>query len=163
MRAWDDDPEGGDQPGWAHPFEGNANPSEPDGTGQSWQAATVGGSGADPAAMRAFDLAAVARDAAGRGPAWTQRSEDLDVNLLVFGAGEGVAAHANAEVDVLLVGVAGEGVVRVEGRTHSLRAGQAVLVPKGTRRGTLATTDRFAYLTCHRRRGGLQPTARPPR
>ena len=31
------------------------------------------------------------------------------MNLLAFGAGEGVAAHVNAEVDVLLLGVSGSG------------------------------------------------------
>jgi mannose-6-phosphate isomerase-like protein (cupin superfamily) len=130
---------GGDPPCWAHLFEEEAG-------------------GADPDRAGAVDLAALARDAAGRGPAWTLRSEDLDVNLLVFGAGEGVAEHVNGEVDVLLVGVAGEGVVAVDGRPHPLGAGQAVLIPKGARRSIRAAGERFAYLTCHRRRQGLWPT-----
>jgi quercetin dioxygenase-like cupin family protein len=158
-----DEPCEGDPPCWAHLFEANLIPSEPVDMDQDREATAAGALGADAALPRVLDLAAVARSDTARGPAATLRSEDLDVNLLVFGAGEGVAEHANAEVDVLLVGIAGEGVVTVDGRTHALRAGQAVLVPKGTRRGTLATTDRFSYLTCHRRRGGLWPTARPPR
>jgi quercetin dioxygenase-like cupin family protein len=154
---------GGDAPCWAHLFEADPIPPEPVNVDRDGEAATAGGPGANAGVPRVLDLAAVARSDTARGPAATLRSDDLDVNLLAFAAGEGVAEHANAEVDVLLVGIAGEGIVTVDGRTYSLRAGQAVLVPKGTRRGTLATADRFSYLTCHRRRGGLQPTARPPR
>jgi quercetin dioxygenase-like cupin family protein len=138
-------------------------PSDSVDINQDWEAAIAGGSGAEAAVPRVLDLAAVARSDTARGPAATLRSDDLDVNLLVFGADEGVAEHANAEVDVLYVGIAGEGTVTVDGRSYSLRAGQAVLVPKGTRRGDLATTDHFAYLTCHRRRSGLRPTTRSPR
>ncbi len=81
----------------------------------------------------------------------------MNANLLVFAAGEGVAEHVNAEVDVLLVGIAGEGVVDVGGTGRLLRAGQALVVPKGARRGTRGVSVRFAYLTCHRRRPGLWP------
>lgn len=103
------------------------------------------------------DLAALAAEGAARQPAWAHLSEDLNVNLLVWEAGQGVEEHLNAEVDVLLVGVAGEGVVVVDGLSCSLRAGQALIVPKGARRGIRAGSGRFAYLTCHRRRGGLWP------
>ena len=104
------------------------------------------------------DLAALARAGEPSGPVWSRQSEDLSLNLVVFAAGDGVAEHVNAEVDVLLVGVAGEGVVEVDGRAMLLRTGHAILVPKGARRATLAAGDRFAYLTCHRRRGGLLPS-----
>jgi quercetin dioxygenase-like cupin family protein len=99
----------------------------------------------------------MAREAVARGPVWTHESADLDVNLLVFPAGEGVAAHVNAEVDVLLVGVAGEGVVEIDGEASPLRAGQAIVIPKGARRSTVSVSESFAYLTCHRRRGALWP------
>jgi quercetin dioxygenase-like cupin family protein len=84
-------------------------------------------------------------------------SEDLNVNLLVFAADEGVDPHVNSEVDVLLVGVAGTGIVEVDGVSHELRPGLAVVIPKGARRGTRALHGRFAYLSCHRRRAGLWP------
>ena len=124
---------GGDAPCWAHLFE-------------------------DEEAGSAVDLAAIAGSAGGRGPAWTQRSDDLDMNLLVFGLGEGVDEHLNAELDVLVVGIAGAGVVTIDGTPHPLAAGQAVLVPKGARRSIRSYADRFAYLSCHRRRAGLWPT-----
>jgi hypothetical protein len=55
------------------------------------------------------DLLGMARGNAAFSPIWTHQSDDLNVNLLVFERGDGVAEHVNAEVDVLLVGVAGQG------------------------------------------------------
>jgi len=93
----------------------------------------------------------------GRGPVMSRRSDDLDLNLLVFRAGEGVAEHVNTTVDVLVVAVAGDGLVTLDGVEHQLATGQLVLITKGVRRRITATSDRFAYLTCHRRRLGLMP------
>ena len=78
---------------------------------------------------------------------------DLNANLVSFAAGEGVGEHVNGELDVLIVGVAGAGAVIVDGIAHELRPGAAILVPRGARRGTRAGSERFAYLTVHRRRG----------
>ncbi len=91
------------------------------------------------------------------GTAWAYGGTDLNVNLLVFTAGEGVAAHVNTEVDVLLIGILGEGVVIVDGGEHRVGAGQALVIAKGAQRAIRATSDRFAYLTCHRRRARLWP------
>lgn len=117
----------------------------------------------DPLPLDAADLAALARAAVPQGPVWTHEGADLNANLLLFATGDGVAAHVNPEVDVLLVGVAGDGVVEVDGRAHALSAGRVLVVPKGARRATRAVGERFAYLTCHRRRPGLWPggLARP--
>lgn len=106
-----------------------------------------------------IDLAAAARAASAR-IAWSMQSDDLNVNLVVLRGGEEVAAHVNTEVDVLMIGVSGGGEVTVEDRAHRLAAGQTMLVPKGTRRAMRAAADGFAYLTCHRRRGGLMPRPR---
>jgi quercetin dioxygenase-like cupin family protein len=122
---------------------------------QTTSAAESGPGGNDPAIV---DLAAVARAGAAAGAAWTHQSDDLDTNLLVFAMGQGVEEHVNDEVDVLLVGIAGEGVVTVDGARRILRPGRALVIAKGTRRGTLALRDPFAYLTCHRRRTGLWPS-----
>jgi quercetin dioxygenase-like cupin family protein len=102
------------------------------------------------------DLTARADAAAGKGVAWSQASEDLNVNLVVF-EGDGVDEHVNAEVDVLVLGIAGEGMVTIDGQNHALEAGRAVVIPKGARRAIRSTTGRFAYVTCHRRRPGLWP------
>ena len=128
-----DDEMGGDPACWSHLFEGDG------------QSATV-------------DLTELAKTAPGRGPIWTQQTDDLNVNLLRFSRGEGVAEHVNSEVDVLLMGVYGSGVVTINGNGNSLAAGQALIIPKGTVRSIIATDEFFSYLTCHRRRAGLMPT-----
>jgi quercetin dioxygenase-like cupin family protein len=103
------------------------------------------------------DLAALISAATAPGAIWTRQSEDLNVNLLVFTSGEGVAEHVNAEVDVLLVGIAGTGAVTIDGTRQILSAGHAMVIPKSTNRSIQSTSNPFAYLTCHRRRGGLWP------
>ncbi len=113
------------------------------------------------AAPRVVDLVAASQASAGSGPAWTHAGDDLNANLVVLTAGGGVAEHVNAEVEVLLVAVAGEGVVTLDGERHPLRAGQAIVIPRGARRAIAPHGDRFAYLTCHRRRGGLWPANVP--
>ena len=127
---------GGDAACWAHLFE------DPDG----------------PPQFTPVDLSAIAGESSGRGPVWTAKSDDLNVNLVSMRAGEGIADHVNTELDVLIVGVSGEGVIGVNGESHSLGPGQLVLIPKGAVRSTRAATDRFAYLTCHRRRRELIPS-----
>ncbi len=126
------DNEGGDSACWAHLFEG----------------------------VQGADLATVAAVTAVRGPAWTLTDRDLNANLIVLDAGQGIEAHVNHSVDVLIVGVAGSGSITIDGTVYPLGAGRTVLVPKGSERRILAESDRFAYLTVHRARGGLLPTIR---
>ena len=104
------------------------------------------------------DLGTIAAATAVRGPAWTLADRDLNANLIVLDSGQGIESHINNEVDVLIVGIAGQGSVTVDAAAYPLSAGRVVLVPKGSQRSISATTDRFAYLTCHRRRPGLWPT-----
>jgi quercetin dioxygenase-like cupin family protein len=89
------------------------------------------------------------------GAYWSLVSSDLNLNLVRLGAGEEVAPHINAEVDVVGLVVAGEGTLSLEERAEPLRAGQLFFVPKGARRGIQAAGDELVYLTCHRRRGAL--------
>jgi quercetin dioxygenase-like cupin family protein len=101
------------------------------------------------------ELAAVAGERAG--VIWTlEESGDLNANLVRFDRGGGVGEHVNEEVDVVFVGVAGSGLVRVDGEELPLSAGALVFVPKGTGRSTVALSDGFAYLTVHRRRGPIE-------
>lgn len=69
--------------------------------------------------------------AAGRGPVWSLRGDDMVISLLVFGAGYGVGEHVGGKLDVPLVGVPGQGVVAVDGQSYPLGPGQALLVPNG--------------------------------
>lgn len=87
-------------------------------------------------------------------------SADLNVNMLRFTGERGIEAHVNREVDVLIVALAGEGVLVADGAPIVLTAGDAVVVPKGTERSIRSNGDRFAYLTCHGQRRGLMPTVR---
>lgn len=110
----------------------------------------------------AVDLGALAQTRLGPIPLWTEQSADLHINLPSFEAGTGVAEHVNTELDVLLVGVAGEGVVAIDAVAHTLRPGYAVLIPTGTQR---AIQNRgnvpFSYLSCHCRRALLWPQTTP--
>ena len=114
------------------------------------------------AAPRIVTLAGVLAEVSGPGPVWTHTSRDLNVNLLSFEAGQGVPDHVNDEVDVLIVVVAGEGVLAIDGTEHPIAAGQLCVIPKGARRSLHSGDGPFAYLTCHRRRGGLWPDAAIP-
>jgi quercetin dioxygenase-like cupin family protein len=93
----------------------------------------------------------------GPGPVWTRSSADLNVNLISFDQGLGVPAHVNDEVDVLLIIVAGEGVLEIDRAAYLISAGQVCLIPKGVERAIRSGGGPFAYLSCHRRRGGLMP------
>jgi quercetin dioxygenase-like cupin family protein len=105
-----------------------------------------------------MDLSELAASAGDRvGVIWTlEYSGDLNANLVRFDAGGGVGEHMNEEVDVLFLGVAGSGSVCVDGEEHVLSAGRLVFAPKGARRSTIASSDGFAYLAIHRRRGPLR-------
>lgn len=93
---------------------------------------------------------------AGEGPLWGTASDDLNVTLLCWPPGHVVGEHVNAELDVLLVVLAGTGTVRVDGRDSDVAAGQALLVPKGCSRSIRARAGGLRYLSVHRRRSALQ-------
>ncbi len=97
----------------------------------------------------------------GSGAILSRESQDLDVNLVRFERGAGVAAHTNPEVDVLVVAIAGEGLIEIGAQSIRLSSGQAVLVPRQTQRSIRSLGDgEFVYLTVHRRRARLMPTRR---
>jgi len=151
----DEEEYGGDPPCWAHLFDEETAGVENELEGRAESSDSAGPStGQD----QVVDLAALARPATAPGAAWTHESEDLDVNLLVFALGEGVAEHVNDEVDVLLVGITGSGAVTIDGTRQILSTGHAIVIPKGASRSTKGVSAPFAYLTCHRRRAGLRPS-----
>src|SRR5437879_3087195 len=91
------------------------------------------------------------------GAAWSlPHGGDLDANVVRLDAAGGIGEHVNNEVDVLVVGVSGQGSVSVDGADHPLHALRAVLVPKGSNRSITAGDGELIYLTVHRSRGGLQ-------
>lgn len=92
----------------------------------------------------------------GRGPIWGDATEELNVTLLAWPAGEGPAAHVNDERDVVIVVAEGAARVVLDGVTHHVRPGHVVVVPRGASRALTAGPDGVRYLSIHRRRGGLQ-------
>lgn len=79
----------------------------------------------------------------------------VNLNLVRFGTGQGVGEHVNDEVEVIVLGVSGSGIVTVDREEHALSAGMLVFIPKGARRSIVSTSEDFAYLTVHRRRRPL--------
>jgi quercetin dioxygenase-like cupin family protein len=151
----DEEEYGGDPPCWAHLFEEETTGLEievEDQAGASESAGPATGQG-----QEVVDLPALVRSATAPGAIWTRQSQDLNVNLLVFASGQGVEEHVNAEVDVLLIGIEGTGAVTIDGTRQILSAGHVIVIPKGTNRSIQSVSDPFAYLTSHRRRGGLWP------
>lgn len=93
---------------------------------------------------------------AGEGPLWGTATEDLNATLLAWGPGSGTPEHVNAERDVLVVVLEGEGTVTLDGDDHSVRRGEAVVIVKGRARRITAGPQGLRYLTVHLRRPGLQ-------
>jgi quercetin dioxygenase-like cupin family protein len=81
---------------------------------------------------------------------------DLNADLMRFGNGHGVEEHVSDEVEVIVLGVSGSGIVPVDREEHALSAGILVFILNGARRSTVSASKDFAYLTVHRRRGPLQ-------
>ena len=113
-----------------------------------------------PHAEFLIDLPSWAKGATQSGPIWSHESTDLDLTLLSWAAQEGIAAHINDEVDVLLIGITGAGEVIVNDETYRLSAGQMLLIPKNAERSLRCTEEHWSYLSLHRRRRGLWPTVR---
>ena len=101
------------------------------------------------------DLVTLAEMSDPGGAAWAFAGEELNANLVLFRDGSGIEEHVNDDVEVLLVGIEGIGRVEIDGERYTLQTGQMIVVPKGARRSIRAGNGRFAYLTCHRRKGGL--------
>jgi quercetin dioxygenase-like cupin family protein len=110
-----------------------------------------------PGPVSTVDLLAVDRSGPD-GAQWSLPHDgDLDANLVRLGPGGEVGEHVNDDVDVLVVGIFGGGVVTVDGIDHDLRPGVAILVPKGSRRRVRARPrGEVGYLTAHRARAGIQ-------
>jgi quercetin dioxygenase-like cupin family protein len=99
----------------------------------------------------------------GVGPLWGIASTDLNATLLAWPPAHEVAEHVNGELDVLVVVLDGHGTAIIDGETHDLAAGTAVLIPRGARRRIAAGEAGIRYLSVHRRRGPLQIQAMPER
>lgn len=110
--------------------------------------------------VSAVDLINLLTDSTTQGAIWSHGSEQLNINLVVFNEGRGVQQHVNDEVDVLLIGIDGRGVIEVNGASSVLLPGCLLVIPRGASRSIRSESLRFAYLSCHQRRVGLWPVPR---
>jgi quercetin dioxygenase-like cupin family protein len=99
------------------------------------------------------DLSDVAANAGARvGVIWTlDASNDLNANLVRSCIGQGVGEHVNKEVEVVVLGVSGSGIVTVDREEHALSAGILAFIAKGVRRSTVSTSEDFVYPTVRHR------------
>ncbi|MFD0279494.1 cupin domain-containing protein [Kitasatospora sp. NPDC127111] len=106
-------------------------------------------------------LREAAADQAGALWRLTGAERQLDANVVRLRAGASVADHVEPELDVLVLGIAGEGTLRCGDTTHALRPGALRLLPRGATRAVAAGPEGVVYLTVHRRRPGLAIRPRP--
>ncbi len=113
-------------------------------------------------AVSAAASAGAEADAGGRGTTgavWrlSEAGRQLDANLVRLEAGATVAAHAEPELDVLFLAVAGCGTLTAaDGSTIALTPHALVWLPRGSRRALTAGPEGLAYLTVHRARPGMR-------
>lgn len=110
-----------------------------------------------------INLAAMVAGRPGPGILWRlqESGRQLDANLVHLSAGSPVATHAEPDLDVLLIVVAGTGTLTTEQGSRTLASGVLVWLPRGSRRGLHADPGGLSYLTVHQRRPGLSIRPRP--
>lgn len=98
------------------------------------------------------------------GALWRLSGTDrqLDANLVRILPGAEVAAHTEAEVDVLLLVAAGGGSLVLDDAERDVGPGSLVFLPRGARRALRAGPQGLVFLAAHRRRTGMR-IGRPPR
>jgi quercetin dioxygenase-like cupin family protein len=108
------------------------------------------------------DLTGYLQRAGGDGVHWTlEAPSELNVNLVHLDAAHVVGEHANDEVDVVIVVMAGRGWLTIEGHGVELTAHVVANVPRMSHRSMRAADDEgLDYLSIHRRRSplGVGPT-----
>ncbi len=92
------------------------------------------------------------------GALWAFETDDLDCSLVNWNSGEGVVDHVNAEVDVLIIVLQGDGALAIDGCQFALAPGFATLIPKGATRSIASGSGGLAYVSVHKRRKRLMPT-----
>lgn len=133
-----DDEQGGESACWAHLLGDGEDPSE-----VLVDLGRIGGTGES-------------------GVVWNlQHGGDLDANLVHLAPHALIDEHAEHELDVLVVVLAGAGVLTVDGEDRDLRRDVLALLPRGARRRVGAGPLGLVYLSVHRRRDPLRITRRP--
>ncbi|WP_069817055.1 hypothetical protein [Streptomyces sp. TP-A0874] len=111
------------------------------------------------------DTAALTADlSAPSGALWrlAESGRQLDSNLVHLPAHGLVGSHAEPDLDVLLLVVAGDGTLGTETSPVELRPGLLVWLPHGSTRDLRAGQAGLSYLTVHVRRPGMRIRSGPP-
>ncbi|MFG2357217.1 cupin domain-containing protein [Streptomyces sp. NPDC048521] len=92
-----------------------------------------------------------------------ESGRQLDANVVRLGPGGRITAHTETQLDVMLVVVAGTGVLGGDpsAEPQPLTEGALVWLPHGASRAITAGETGLTYLTVHRRRPGMRIGSRP--
>jgi quercetin dioxygenase-like cupin family protein len=103
-----------------------------------------------------------ATDPASSGALWrlAEPGRQLDANLVRIPPRGHIEAHAEPDLDILLLVVAGDGTLGSAEQPQPLEPGSLVWLPHGSVRSLTAGAGGMTYVTVHRRRPGLQITRR---
>ncbi|MEV0981699.1 MULTISPECIES: AraC family ligand binding domain-containing protein [unclassified Streptomyces] len=120
--------------------------------------------GQPPVPRTLCDVRALAVPGAAPGVTWklAEAGRQLDANVVHLPPGRSVDTHAEPDLDVLLLVVAGEGTVSSGGAEQHVGEGTLVWLPRGSSRSLAAGSGGLHYLTVHQRRPGLQIGRRGP-
>jgi quercetin dioxygenase-like cupin family protein len=94
-----------------------------------------------------------------------ESGRQLDANVVHLPADTRVGTHSEPDLDVLLLVLAGDGVLGTgtEDTPQKLAAGMLMWLPHGSTRSITAGPGALSYLTVHRRRPGMRIRPAPPR
>jgi quercetin dioxygenase-like cupin family protein len=90
-----------------------------------------------------------------------ESGRQLDANVVHLPAGGRVGTHAEPDLDVLLLVVAGDGTMDTVEGPMALAGGALCWLPHGSTRSVSAGAGGLTYVTVHRRRPGMQIRSRP--
>lgn len=90
-----------------------------------------------------------------------EAGRQLDANLLNLSADQLIDTHAEPDLDVLVLVIAGEGTLTTASGPLSLTGGSLVWLPRGSTRALSAGPNGLSYLTVHQRRSGMQIRSKP--
>jgi quercetin dioxygenase-like cupin family protein len=90
-----------------------------------------------------------------------ESGRQLDANVVHLPAGERVGTHAEPDLDVLLLVIAGDGTMDTAEGPMALAGGALCWLPHGSTRSVSAGAGGLTYVTVHRRRPGMQIRSRP--
>ncbi|MBK0865388.1 MAG: hypothetical protein IJH84_20240 [Saccharopolyspora sp.] len=84
-----------------------------------------------------------------------EAGRQLDANVVRLAPHQRVDAHAEPDLDVLLLVLGGNGVLEAADGSHPMTGGALLWLPHGSRRAFTAGEAGLTYLTTHRRRPGM--------